>query len=114
MLYSSSAYFGFWLQLALLLHQELNSSPRVPRVPRVRHVGSLPQLSSASATSMLIKRTSSSGGKDQHTVRHFFLVLSLLMMFSNYADADDGFSFFSLIQSIDPVATILLVFEEKK
>lgn len=54
-------------ELALLLHQELNSSPRVPRVPRVRHTGSLPQLSSASATSMLIKRTSSSGGKDQHT-----------------------------------------------
>lgn len=52
-------------ELALLLHQELNSSPRVPRVPRVRHAGSLPQLSSVSATSMLIKRTSSSGGKDQ-------------------------------------------------
>lgn len=54
-------------ELALLLHQELNSSPRVPRVPRVRHTGSLPQLSSATATSMLIKRTSSSGGKEQHT-----------------------------------------------
>ncbi|GMH22815.1 hypothetical protein Nepgr_024658 [Nepenthes gracilis] len=52
-------------ELALLLHQELNSSPRVPRVPRVRHAGSLPQLSSPSATSMLIKR-SGSGGKEQH------------------------------------------------
>ncbi|RVW91635.1 hypothetical protein CK203_024175 [Vitis vinifera] len=51
-------------ELALLLHQELNSSPRVPRVPRVRHAGSLPQLTSPTPTSMLIKRTSSSGGKD--------------------------------------------------
>ncbi|PIA48773.1 hypothetical protein AQUCO_01300007v1, partial [Aquilegia coerulea] len=51
-------------ELALLLHQELNSSPRVPRVPRVRHAGSIPQSASSTATSMLIKRTSSSGGKD--------------------------------------------------
>ncbi|TYH97927.1 hypothetical protein ES332_A12G274600v1 [Gossypium tomentosum] len=51
-------------ELALLLHQELNSSPRVPRVPRVRQAGSFPQLASATATSMLMKRTSSSGGKD--------------------------------------------------
>ncbi|GKV04038.1 hypothetical protein SLEP1_g16255 [Rubroshorea leprosula] len=55
-------------ELALLLHQELNSSPRVPRVPRVRHAGSFPQLASASATSILIKRTSSSGGRDQSSV----------------------------------------------
>ncbi|XP_022640984.1 uncharacterized protein LOC106771920 isoform X3 [Vigna radiata var. radiata] len=54
-------------ELALLLHQELNSSPRVPRVPRARHAGSLPQLSSASATSMLMKRTSG-GGKDHYLV----------------------------------------------
>ncbi|XP_038687353.1 uncharacterized protein LOC119986742 isoform X2 [Tripterygium wilfordii] len=54
-------------ELALRLHQELNSSPRVPR-PRVRHAGSLPQLSSPTATSMLIKRTSSSGGKDHSSV----------------------------------------------
>lgn len=54
-------------ELALLLHQELNSSPRVPRVPRARHAGSLPQLSSASATSTLMKRTSG-GGKDHHLV----------------------------------------------
>ncbi|KAH6774009.1 hypothetical protein C2S52_003056 [Perilla frutescens var. hirtella] len=52
-------------ELALLLHQELNSSPRVPRVPRMRHAGSLPQLTGPSATSVLMKRTSSGGGKDQ-------------------------------------------------
>ncbi|KAG6407704.1 hypothetical protein SASPL_130706 [Salvia splendens] len=51
-------------ELALLLHQELNSSPRVPRVPRMRHAGSLPQLTGPNATSVLMKRTSS-GGKDQ-------------------------------------------------
>ncbi|MED6187981.1 hypothetical protein PIB30_081624 [Stylosanthes scabra] len=51
-------------ELALLLHQELNSSPRVPRVPRARHAGSLPHLTSASSASMLIKRTSSVGAKD--------------------------------------------------
>ncbi|PHT92139.1 hypothetical protein T459_00021 [Capsicum annuum] len=50
--------------LALLLHQELNSSPRVPRVPRMRHAGSLPQLTSPTSTSMAMKRTSSGGGKD--------------------------------------------------
>lgn len=61
----------YFCQLALLLHQELNSSPRVPRVPRVRHTGSLPQLSSPTATSILIKRTSSSGGKD-HSLVHTF------------------------------------------
>lgn len=61
-------YVYVFFQLALLLHQELNSSPRVPRVPRVRHAGSLPQLTSPSATSMLIKRTSSSGGKDHSSV----------------------------------------------
>ncbi|OMP02789.1 Zinc finger, PHD-type [Corchorus olitorius] len=55
-------------ELALLLHQELNSSPRVPRVPRVRHTGSFPQLASPTATSMLIKRTSSSGGKEHSMV----------------------------------------------
>lgn len=55
-------------QLALLLHQELNSSTRVPRVPRVRNAGSLPQLSSSTATSTLLKRTSSCGGKDNNSV----------------------------------------------
>ncbi|CAH1451607.1 unnamed protein product [Lactuca virosa] len=53
-------------ELALLLHQELNSSPRVPRVPRMRHAGSLPQLASTTPTSTLMKRTSSSGGKDMN------------------------------------------------
>ncbi|KAI3918415.1 hypothetical protein MKX01_041735 [Papaver californicum] len=52
-------------ELALLLHQELNSSPRVPRVPRVRHGGTLPQLGSPTAASMLVKRTSSTSTKDQ-------------------------------------------------
>ncbi|XP_030530296.1 uncharacterized protein LOC115740829 isoform X2 [Rhodamnia argentea] len=51
--------------LAFLLHQELNSSPRVPRV---RHAGSLPQLASQAATSIRIKRTSSSGAKDHNLV----------------------------------------------
>ncbi|XAR70109.1 hypothetical protein NMG60_11026865 [Bertholletia excelsa] len=55
-------------ELALLLHQELNSSPRVPRVPRLRHTGSLPQIASPTATSILIKRTSSSGGSNHSTV----------------------------------------------
>ncbi|KAG5235822.1 microtubule-associated protein [Salix suchowensis] len=50
-------------ELALLLHQELNSSPRVPRVPRVRHAGGLPH-SVSPTTSVLMKRTSSSGAKD--------------------------------------------------
>ncbi|GAV75104.1 PHD domain-containing protein [Cephalotus follicularis] len=55
-------------ELALLLHQELNSSPRVPRVPRMRQAGNLPQLASPTATTMLIKRTSNSGGKDHGLV----------------------------------------------
>ncbi|KAK1262253.1 hypothetical protein QJS04_geneDACA020356 [Acorus gramineus] len=51
-------------ELALLLHQELNSSPRVPRVPRVRHAGG--QLGAPTATSLLAKRTSGLGVKDQN------------------------------------------------
>lgn len=67
-------FFSFCvLQLALLLHQELNSSPRVPRVPRMRNAGSIPQLASSSAASMLMKRTSNSGGKDHSLVRWFLL-----------------------------------------
>ncbi|XP_042504880.1 uncharacterized protein LOC122081725 isoform X2 [Macadamia integrifolia] len=46
-------------ELALLLHQELNSSPRVSRVPRARHPLASP------AISLLIKRSSGSGSKDQ-------------------------------------------------
>ncbi|XP_020247321.1 uncharacterized protein LOC109825041 isoform X2 [Asparagus officinalis] len=51
-------------ELALLLHQELNSSPRVPRVPRMRQASGM-QLTSQSAPSMLSKRSSHSAGKDQ-------------------------------------------------
>ncbi|CAL1373724.1 unnamed protein product [Linum trigynum] len=46
-------------ELALLLHKELNSSPRVPRV---RQASSLPQLSSPTATSLLMKRSASGSG----------------------------------------------------
>ncbi|KAF6136229.1 hypothetical protein GIB67_001638 [Kingdonia uniflora] len=55
-------------ELALLLHQELNSSPRVPRVPRVRQAANMPQLSSPTATGIHTKRAFSSGGKDQISV----------------------------------------------
>nr|GEW96377.1 zinc finger, FYVE/PHD-type [Tanacetum cinerariifolium]GEW96498.1 zinc finger, FYVE/PHD-type [Tanacetum cinerariifolium] len=55
-------------ELALLLHQELNSSPRVPRVPRMRNAGSLPQLNSPTSTSTLLKRSSTSVGKDNGLV----------------------------------------------
>ncbi|XP_077248421.1 RING/FYVE/PHD zinc finger superfamily protein [Tasmannia lanceolata] len=54
-------------ELALLLHQELNSSPRVPRVPRMRQAGNMAQLASPTATSMHVKRTSNHGGRD-HTL----------------------------------------------
>ncbi|CAM8995946.1 unnamed protein product [Rhodiola kirilowii] len=51
-------------ELALLLHQELNSSPRVPRIPRMRQAGSLPQSASPTAANMLVKRTSGFGGDE--------------------------------------------------
>ncbi|KAF3322139.1 putative GPI-anchored adhesin-like protein PGA55 [Carex littledalei] len=50
-------------QLALLLHQQLNSSPRVPRVPRLRQTPGM-QTTLPAATSMLSKRSSASGGRD--------------------------------------------------
>ncbi|KAJ8571101.1 hypothetical protein K7X08_038073 [Anisodus acutangulus] len=50
-------------ELALLLHQELNSSPRVYRVPQICHASILPQLTFPTSTSMIMKRTSS-GGKN--------------------------------------------------
>ncbi|AAF31272.1 putative chromatin regulator PHD family [Arabidopsis thaliana] len=50
-------------ELALRLHHQLNSSPRVPRVPRMRQPGSLP----LSPTAPSFKRTSSSGSKDHTT-----------------------------------------------
>lgn len=59
------------LQLALLLHHELNSSPRVPRVPRMRNAGSLPQLGSPTGANSLMKRSSSSCmGKDHGLVSY--------------------------------------------
>ncbi|XP_078446368.1 uncharacterized protein LOC144715313 [Wolffia australiana] len=48
-------------ELARLLHQELNSSPRVPRIPRLRQPEKL-HLASSGTASLLSK---SSGGKDQ-------------------------------------------------
>ncbi|XP_031496725.1 flocculation protein FLO11-like isoform X2 [Nymphaea colorata] len=59
-------------ELALLLHQELNSSPRVPRISRMRHAGSIPQGTSQTAFSTLVKRSSvgaspaSAGVKDHN------------------------------------------------
>lgn len=53
-------------ELALLLHQELNSSLRVPRIPRVRQSGSLPHLSPVAGTSVFAKKSPSSSTKDQH------------------------------------------------
>lgn len=64
--------------LALLLHQQLNSSPRVPRVPRVRQAGNIPQLASSTAppSGTLVKRptavtsqcNSVSGQKEHNSV----------------------------------------------
>jgi hypothetical protein len=55
------------LQLALLLHQQLNSSPRVPRVPRGHQTGSMQMLHQTGA-SVFSKRSSAHGGKDQTPV----------------------------------------------
>ncbi|XP_028553302.1 uncharacterized protein LOC110092314 isoform X1 [Dendrobium catenatum] len=57
-------------ELALLLHQELNSSPRVPRVPRIRQTTNA-QFATPSTTSVLSKR-SYSGGRDQVSVGCLF------------------------------------------
>ncbi|KAM0911101.1 hypothetical protein ACQ4PT_013751 [Festuca glaucescens] len=54
-------------QLALLLHQQLNSSPRVPRVPRGHQTGSMQMLHQTGA-SVFSKRSSAHGGKDQTPV----------------------------------------------
>lgn len=54
-------------QLALLLHQQLNSSPRVPRVPRGHQAGSMQMLHPTGAT-VFSKRSSAHGGRDQTTV----------------------------------------------
>ncbi|KAG6550457.1 hypothetical protein Mapa_007999 [Marchantia paleacea] len=62
-------------ELALLLHQELNSSPRVPRVPRVRQAGASLQLTSASQASVSSTKgntgaASSAGGSHKLPVEH--------------------------------------------
>ncbi|KAI4332293.1 hypothetical protein L6164_017215 [Bauhinia variegata] len=78
-------------ELALLLHQELNSSPRVPRVPRARNAGSLPQLTSSSVTSMLIKRSSSAGGKDHYLIsRRKYKDASRDALFSSHELEDES------------------------
>ncbi|XP_020518200.1 uncharacterized protein LOC18426554 isoform X2 [Amborella trichopoda] len=57
-------------ELALLLHQELNSSPRVPRVPRMRHGGGIPQLASQTTTSgMSVKRHSTSAPSTSNAMK---------------------------------------------
>jgi hypothetical protein len=80
----------FFLQLALKLHQELNSSPRVPRLPRVRQSNITHQLtsSSQSLTVTPAKRSASamttpagSSQKDHHLVNTCF-VLGLLLLAS--------------------------------
>lgn len=53
-------------QLALLLHQQLNSSPRVPRVPRGHQAGS--QILHQTGASVFSKRSSAHGGRDQTPV----------------------------------------------
>ncbi|TVU13330.1 hypothetical protein EJB05_40380 [Eragrostis curvula] len=54
-------------QLALLLHQQLNSSPRVPRVPRC-HQAAGSQMLHPTGASVFSKRSSAHGGKDHSTV----------------------------------------------
>uniref|UniRef100_A0A0A9D1C4 Zinc finger PHD-type domain-containing protein n=1 Tax=Arundo donax TaxID=35708 RepID=A0A0A9D1C4_ARUDO len=54
-------------QLALLLHQQLNSSPRVPRVPRC-HQASGTQMLHQTGASVFSKRSSAHGGRDYGTV----------------------------------------------
>ncbi|XP_062184317.1 uncharacterized protein LOC133888180 [Phragmites australis] len=54
-------------QLALLLHQQLNSSPRVPRVPRCHQAASTQMLHPTGAT-VFSKRSSAHGGRDHATV----------------------------------------------
>ncbi|CAL5017510.1 unnamed protein product [Urochloa decumbens] len=54
-------------QLALLLHQQLNSSPRVPRVPRC-HQASGTQMLHSTGASVFSKRSSAHGGRDHAAV----------------------------------------------
>ncbi|XP_074561637.1 uncharacterized protein LOC141817925, partial [Curcuma longa] len=53
-------------ELALLLHQELNSSPRVPRIPRVRQATGMQSITNSGMT--VFSRRPVSGGKDQISV----------------------------------------------
>ncbi|CAN6270526.1 unnamed protein product [Urochloa humidicola] len=53
-------------QLALLLHQQLNSSPRVPRVPRHQAAGT--QMLHSTGASVFSKRSSAHGGRDHASV----------------------------------------------
>ncbi|XP_020166325.1 uncharacterized protein [Aegilops tauschii subsp. strangulata] len=55
-------------QLALLLHQQLNSSPRVPRVTRGQQTGS--QMLHQTGASVFSKRSSAHGGRDQAPKRN--------------------------------------------
>ncbi|KAF8779821.1 hypothetical protein HU200_002085 [Digitaria exilis] len=54
-------------QLALLLHQQLNSSPRVPRVPRC-HQAAGTQMLHPTGASVFSKRSSAHGGRDHAAV----------------------------------------------
>ncbi|XP_062225275.1 uncharacterized protein LOC133923962 isoform X2 [Phragmites australis] len=54
-------------QLALLLHQQLNSSSRVPRVPRCHQASGTQMLHPTGAT-VVSKRSSAHGGRDHATV----------------------------------------------
>lgn len=54
-------------QLALLLHQQLNSSPRVPRVPRCHQAAGTQMLHPTGAT-VFSKRSSAHGGRDHAAV----------------------------------------------
>ncbi|KAJ1270383.1 hypothetical protein BS78_06G048500 [Paspalum vaginatum] len=54
-------------QLALLLHQQLNSSPRVPRVPRCHQAAGAQMLHPTGAT-IFSKRSSTYGGRDHAAV----------------------------------------------
>ena len=96
--YTCRLNFLYWvaLQLALLLHQELNSSLRVPRIPRVRQAGSLPHLSTGALTNTLPKSSPSSATKDQHLVWRvefydFFVAANLYTILVSYDACPDWY-----------------------
>jgi hypothetical protein len=51
-----------------LLHQQLNSSPRVPRVPRC-HQAAAAQMHHPTGATVFSKRSSAHGGRDNAAVR---------------------------------------------